>query len=171
MRIGHLVVKVRDVPRAVKWYEDVIGLRVTDWRPAYLRDGEIATGQAIDDFVFMTADDMTNSHELVLAPVSKDAGAPVEDEIGMTHFAWMVGSIQELEDMYAHLQEIGQPIEAVRDHGIGVGIYMYDPDGNRTEFYYELPKEEWPKDEPLHLRGRKFPYKVSFLKQDPVPAR
>ena len=169
VRLGHLVIKVRDVARSVKWYEDVLGLRVTDWHPPYLREGEVFGGP-VADFVFMTGDQMTNSHELVIMAVGEDAPEPDEDLVGMTHFAWMVGSLEELEEMYNHLQEIGQPIHVIRDHGIGVGIYLKDPDGNRTEFYYELPQEEWPTDAPLHLRGRKFPHKVSFLEQTPVPA-
>ena len=169
VRVGHLVINVRDVAKSVKWYEDVIGLRVTDWRPPYLREGEVVNQQGLNDFVFMTADQMTNSHELVIAPAKKHEN-PDDGQVGMAHFAWMVGSLEELEEMYQHLQEIGQPIEACRDHGLGVGIYMKDPDGNETEFYYELPQEEWPTDAPLHLRGRKFPYRVSFLRQDPVPA-
>ena len=113
----------------------------------------------------MTAEAMSNSHELVIAPVAADASGPDDKAVGMAHFAWMVGSLPELEQMYAHLQEIGQPLVACRDHGLGVGIYMLDPDGNETEFYYELPESEWPTNAPLHLRGRKFPYHVSFLDQ------
>jgi catechol-2,3-dioxygenase len=165
VRLGHLVVRVRDVAKSVKWYEDVIGLKVTDWRPPYLREGENVNPQGIGDFVFMTADLMTNSHELVIMAVAEDADGPDAYAVGMGHFAWMVGTLPELEEMYEHLMEIEQPIARMLDHGLGVGIYMYDPDGNRTEFYYELPEEEWPKDAPLHLRGRKFPYKVSFLDQ------
>ena len=41
VRVGHLVIRVRDVAKSVKWYEDVIGLKVTDWRPPYLREGEV----------------------------------------------------------------------------------------------------------------------------------
>jgi catechol-2,3-dioxygenase len=165
VRVGHLVIRVRDVAKSVKWYEDVIGLKVTDWRPPYLREGEVVNAQGLGDFVFMTADAMTNSHELVIAPVATDAAGPDDKAVGMAHFAWMVGSLPELEEMYAHLQEIGQPLVACRDHGLGIGIYMLDPDGNETEFYYELPESEWPTNAPLHLRGRKFPYHVSFLDQ------
>jgi catechol 2,3-dioxygenase len=38
-------------------------------------------------------------------------------------------------------------IERVVDHGISLGIYFRDPDGNGLEVSYELPREQWPRQE------------------------
>ena len=127
VRVGHLVIRVRDVAKSVKWYEDVIGLKVTDWRPPYLREGEVVNAQGLGDFVFMTAEAMSNSHELVIAPVAADAAGPDDKAVGMAHFAWMVGSLPALEQMYAHLQEIGQPLVAGRVPGVGAQEAAREP--------------------------------------------
>ena len=37
--------------------------------------------------------------------------------------------------------------DRVSDHGISVGIYFHDPDGNGVEVSYELPRSEWPLDD------------------------
>jgi hypothetical protein len=42
-----------------------------------------------------------------------------------------------------------------------LGIYFHDPDGNGIEVYYELPRQEWPRQEQIFAadmmnRGR-FP--------------
>jgi catechol 2,3-dioxygenase len=37
----------------------------------------------------------------------------------------------------------------VADHSISIGIYFEDPDGNGLEVSYELPREEWPRQERL----------------------
>ena len=38
------------------------------------------------------------------------------------------------------------PIDHISDHGISLGIYFRDPDGNGVEVFYELPRAEWPAD-------------------------
>ena len=43
------------------------------------------------------------------------------------------------------------PIQRVSDHGLSLGIYIKDPDGNGIEVYYETPREEWHRqDKPVH---------------------
>ena len=49
-----------------------------------------------------------------------------------------------------------QEILDIGDHGISLGIYFADPDGNQIEVFYELPKEEWPEEE---MFSGNFPYK------------
>ena len=41
------------------------------------------------------------------------------------------------------------------DHGISMGIYFLDPDGNEIEVFYELSKSEWPSN--LSKFDGKFP--------------
>ena len=40
-------------------------------------------------------------------------------------------------------------VERVSDHGISIGVYFRDPDGNGLEVSYELPRSEWPRQERL----------------------
>lgn len=39
------------------------------------------------------------------------------------------------------------PIASVVDHGISLGIYFHDPDGNGIEVYYEMLRTQWPRQE------------------------
>jgi catechol 2,3-dioxygenase len=47
------------------------------------------------------------------------------------------------------MKEKKVPIERVADHGVSLGIYFRDPDGNGIEVYYELPRAEWSRQEQL----------------------
>ena len=38
-------------------------------------------------------------------------------------------------------------IDDVVDHGLSLGIYFRDPDGHRVEMSYELPREQWSREE------------------------
>ena len=51
-------------------------------------------------------------------------------------------------------QAKGWPIEHISDHGISLGIYTRDPDGNGVEVFYEMPRAEWPVDDHVFTRER-----------------
>ncbi len=46
------------------------------------------------------------------------------------------------------------PIERIADHGISLGIYLRDPDGNGVEVFYEMPRAEWPVDYHVFTREK-----------------
>jgi catechol 2,3-dioxygenase len=75
--------------------------------------------------------------------------------------AWMMHSLDDLKEIYQRLKDKNVPIARVSDHGISVGIYFHDPDGNGIEVSYELPREQWPRRDHVfsgedRMRGR-FP--------------
>jgi catechol 2,3-dioxygenase len=59
----------------------------------------------------------------------------------------MMRSLEDLKEIYQRLKDKEVPIERVSDHGISVGIYFRDPDGNGLEVSYELPRSQWPIEE------------------------
>ena len=61
----------------------------------------------------------------------------------------MMGSLEDPKELYQRLKDKGVPIERVSDHGISIGIYLRDPDGNGVEVSYELPRSQWPRHERL----------------------
>ena len=61
--------------------------------------------------------------------------------------AWMMESLEDLQEFYQRLMEKKIPIECVSDHGISIGIYFHDPDGNGVEVSYELPRSQWYRQE------------------------
>ena len=146
MYLGHVNIYVRDAERSQKWYEEVLGLHTYHKRP----------GAA----AFMSAD-RDQSHEVALIPVGEDAPGPQRGQVGLNHMAWRVESLDDLKDFYYRIKEKEVPIERVSDHGVSLGIYFRDPDGNGIEVYYELPREEWPRQDQIFAadmmnRGR-FP--------------
>lgn len=130
--LGHVNIYVRDVERSRQWYTDLLGLHTYEYR----------AGAA----AFLSAD-LDQSHEVALMAVGNDAPAPAQKQVGLNHMAWMMESLDDLKEAYARLKEKGIPIERVVDHGISLGIYLRDPDGNGVEISYELPRAEWPRQE------------------------
>jgi catechol 2,3-dioxygenase len=61
--------------------------------------------------------------------------------------AWRLDSLDDLKEFYHDIKEKNVPISRVADHGISLGIYLRDPDGNGVEVYYEMPRAEWPRED------------------------
>ena len=84
--------------------------------------------------------------------------------------AWRMTSLENLSDFYNNLKEKNWPIQRVSDHGLSLGIYIKDPDGNRIEVHYKAPREEWHCHDNLFMSGDRpqgnFP---GPWEADPVP--
>ena len=128
-QLGHLVIKVRDLEKSEQFYTDVLGLTVMNKRPGVM--------------TFMAADEGM-SHELALVPVGEDAPGPESTRVGLYHMAWEMDSFEDLKQLYTVIKENNVEVLNVGDHGISLGVYFCDPDGNEIEAYYEMPKDEWP---------------------------
>ncbi len=141
--LGHVNIYVRNAERSHTWYEDVLGLHTYDFIP----------GRA----AFMSAD-LEQSHEVALIQVGDDAPLQQKGQVGLNHMAWMMHSLDDLKELYQRVKEKNVTIDHVADHGISIGIYLRDPDGNGVEISYELPREQWNRQEAIfsgaeRLRG------------------
>jgi catechol 2,3-dioxygenase len=134
--LGHVNIYVRNAMHAQKWYEDVLGLHTYDFVP----------GRA----AFMSAN-REESHEVALMEVGEDAPGLQKGQVGLNHMAWRMESLDDLKEVYSRLKEKNVPIDHVSDHGISLGIYFHDPDGNGIEVYYELPRDKWFREERIFL--------------------
>jgi catechol 2,3-dioxygenase-like lactoylglutathione lyase family enzyme len=125
-KLGHLVLKVRDIQRSVRFYEEIVGLKVSDW---------------IDDrMVFMRCGE--DHHDLGLLQLPQghseraDPLAP-----GVEHFSYHVETLAEMEKITAMLMERGIEIDrGLGRHGPGGNTFIVfkDPDGNNVEFYSDM---------------------------------
>jgi catechol 2,3-dioxygenase len=134
MYLGHVNIYVRDAERSRKWYEEVPGLHTYHTRPG---------GAA-----FMAAD-RDQSHEVALMQLGDAAAGPQRGQVGLNHMTWRVESLDDLKEFYHRLKSKEVAIERVADHGVSLGLYFRDPDGNGIEVYYELPPAEWPRQKQI----------------------
>ncbi len=138
-KIGHVVLNVTDLDAAVRFYTEVLGLRVTDRYP----DGVVPGGM-----VFLCVG--TDHHGVALV-----GGAQRGERSSLNHFAFEVGSLDEVFRARAWLRARGVPLhfEGRRRAGCQVAIEFQDPDGNNLEIYWNIdqvgtegavrPASEW----------------------------
>ena len=128
--LAELVLVVEDVPRAARFYADVVGLEV-----------EHVTG---DEWAWFWAGDVGVPQRIALHRGSllfeEHSPLPEGERFGRVHFAFDVAR-DDLEAAVARVRDAGVavygPVEF--DWMNAVSYYFYDPDANLLEFWSPNP--------------------------------
>ena len=131
-RIGHVHLKVGDLDRSLKFYQGILGFEIQQ------RYGTQA--------VFLSAGGY-HHHIGLNTWESKGAGPAPRFAAGLYHTAILFSTRKELAIALKRVIDADYPISGAADHGVSHAIYLDDPDGNGVELYWDLPTEEWPRDE------------------------
>ena len=141
-RVGHVVLKVRDLERSATFYRDVLGLK------------EVARGHFGAPMAFFSATG-ENHHDLAVLEVGTEAAAPAGAAVGLAHVALKIGGrLEDLRAARAHLQAHGMGPLRLADHRVSQSIYLTDPDGNGIELYVDADPVIW-RDEPASVATSK----------------
>ena len=130
-RVGHVVLKVRDVELAATFYRDVLGLK------------EVARGSFGAPMVFFSATG-ENHHDLAVFEVGPNAAVPGRAAVGLLHVALKIGDrLEDLRAARAHLEAHGVGPLRLADHRVSQSIYLTDPDGHGIELYVDADPAIW----------------------------
>ncbi len=117
--------RVRDLDTCRAYYEDVLGLQVTDV------DGD-RTSMALAGERFTL--DLTHSPDAPIRPYPC---------VGLFHFALVVPDRNALGAVFRHLVERREQFDGMSDHGVSEALYLRDPEHNGIELYRDRPRDEW----------------------------
>jgi catechol 2,3-dioxygenase-like lactoylglutathione lyase family enzyme len=95
-KLGHVVLKVRDLDRSEAFYTGVLGLTVTGRMPGRM--------------VFFAVPGNSDSHDLGLWQVGPDAAPQVPRQVGLFHVAWQVEREEDLRAFHDSLAARGVPV-------------------------------------------------------------
>ena len=123
-KIGHVVLNVSDLEASLRFYTELLGLQVSDRYP----DSMVPGGM-----VFLRCN--TDHHGVALV-----GGAARSERGSLNHFAFEVGSLDEVFRARAWLGKHGVPVhfEGRRRAGCQVAVEFTDPDGNNLEIYWNI---------------------------------
>ena len=130
-RIGHVHLKVADIPRALTFWRDVLGLAVMLERPgaAFLSAGGY-------------------HHHIALNTWESAGGTPPPSHhTGLYHVALLYPDRAALAVILERVLAAGIALDGASDHGVSEALYLRDPDGNGVELYRDRAPAEWPRDE------------------------
>jgi catechol-2,3-dioxygenase len=122
--LGHTGFWVHDLGLMTRFYVEEVGLTVTD------QDDDIG-------MVFLSSRPEVEHHELVLA-----RGRNVPKDAKITHqVSWRVDSIETLLEYHQKFRDHGVKVQQEVTHGNAIGIYFFDPEGNRNEVYLRIDRD------------------------------
>lgn len=125
-KVGHVVLKARDLDQIEQFYTQVMGFevvtRLTQPRGVFFSLGE-------------------QHHDLAVLEVPPEADEPKDNQVGLHHVALQVESLAALKDCYRTLKQHDIPIVRAVDHGITKSIYFCDPAGNKLELYCDVGED------------------------------
>jgi catechol 2,3-dioxygenase len=145
-KLGHVVLRVQDMQRAVAFYTGVLGFRVSDVYPDTMMKGGM---------VFLRCNN--DHHCLALVGGAKDEASARE----LHHLAFELATLEELLRAREHLRRHGVKIdyEGRRRAGCQMAVEFRDPDNHFLELYWGLdqvgsdqrvrPPEEWREEATL----------------------
>lgn len=147
VQVGHVHLKVANLERALDFYQNVLGFKVTQ------RIGNSAA--------FLSAGGY-HHHIGLNTWESRDGEPAAPGTTGLYHLALLYPDRAALGDALKRLLKAGIQLDGAADHGVSEALYLRDPDGNGVELYRDRPKNEWPRDahgelamytRPLHLES------------------
>ena len=124
LRLDHVVLRVRDIPRACAWYAAALGCKVERVLPG-LGLTQLRAGASLIDLVDVNG------------PAGKAGGAAAGSKRrNMDHYCVQLAEFSE-KKIIAHLKRKGiKPGKVGRRYGAlghGPSMYLTDPDGNTVE--------------------------------------
>lgn len=133
--LGHVGIYTEDLLRMRDFYTRVLGLQLTD--------EDLERG-----IVFLSANPEAEHHEVALV---RGRDAPRDVKL-VNQISFKVKSLDALKELHRRLRAENLPIERFVSHGISLGLYAYDPEGNRLELYYKTGfKAPQPLGEPVDI--------------------
>ncbi|MBK8246741.1 MAG: VOC family protein [Gemmatimonadetes bacterium] len=127
--IGHVHLKVSDIPRALDFYCGVLGFEVQ----------QMYGTQA----AFISAGGY-HHHIGLNTWQSRGGKPPASGTTGLFHVAIRYPARASLADALQRLIDANIPLDGASDHGVSEALYLRDPDENGIELYWDKPKDQWP---------------------------
>lgn len=128
-RIGHVHLKVSDIPRSLAFYCDLLGF-------------ELITMYG-DQAAFISAGGY-HHHIGLNTWHSKGKPPAAVNQPGLYHTAIVYPTRRDLAVVLARLRDAAYPLTGASDHGVSEALYLDDPDENGVELYWDRPRELWP---------------------------
>ncbi|MBV9120418.1 MAG: VOC family protein [Chloroflexi bacterium] len=121
-KIGHVGIYVQDIRKMRDFYRDVVGLQVSD---------EDLDGLGA---CFLTSNPDREHHEFVMFAARDESQKSCVQQISFS-----CESADDVVGYYRRFKEHGVQFDRVTNHGNAIGLYFYDPEGNRCEVYWTTP--------------------------------
>ncbi len=129
-KIGHVHLKVADIPRALSFYCGILGFELQQMYG--------------DQAAFISAGGY-HHHIGLNTWESKGGKPPPPGTTGLFHTAILYPTRADLANALQRLRANNWPLDGASDHGVSEALYLRDPDENGVELYWDKPESQWPR--------------------------
>jgi catechol 2,3-dioxygenase len=125
-RVGHVILRMRDLDKAVAFYQGVLGMKIA--------------AQSEKAVFFRFAD---YHHDIGVFRAGENADLPKADQVGLAHVAVLADDLETVRAIHARCKEHGVEIVGAKDHEVTKSLYVKDPEGNVIEIYTDDAAYDW----------------------------
>lgn len=122
--LGHVGIRCFEVDKQLDFYTRVLGLTVTDHDPG------------LGNY-FLSARPGKEHHEFLLA---KGRDVPLDGKL-IQQVSFRCEKFEDVLGFYRRFKDNNTKLDMIVSHGNAVGVYFYDPEGNRAEVYWQTGLE------------------------------
>ena len=120
-KLGHVGIWAKDFETMRDFYSRVVGLKISDETP---------------NVAFMSSDPKREHHEFAVFRSREPDQVTCVQQISFN-----CERLEDIIDYYQRFKQHGVRFSRVTSHGNAVGLYFFDPEGNRCEVYWSTPFE------------------------------
>ncbi len=150
--MGHAHLKVSDLPRALAFYQDLLGLKEEG------REGNT---------VWLAA--RAGGPVLLVLTAIPGARPKPRGTTGLYHIAIRLPTREALANIFRRLLDARWSFQGFSDHKVSEALYLADPDGNGLELCWDRPADRWPRGNGQILM-RTDPLDIEDLLQGATPS-
>jgi catechol 2,3-dioxygenase len=160
MRIGSPVLRVKNIDRILRFYEERLGLQMN--RRYQVGDDDDGGGDNLVCELGSKQKSMSNESILILHHDPNAKNAPLRSA-GLYHFAIVVPDRKSLALTYLAIRNSGLQYDGFADHLVSESLYLRDPENNGIEIYRDRQASEWSHDNEGHINMDTLPLDLNSL--------
>jgi catechol 2,3-dioxygenase len=159
MRIGSPVLRVKNIDRILRFYEERLGLQMNR---RYQVGDDDGGGDNLVCELGSKQKSMSNESILILHHDPNAKNAPLRSA-GLYHFAILVPDRKSLALTYLAIRNSGLQYDGFADHLVSESLYLRDPENNGIEIYRDRQASEWSHDNEGHINMDTLPLDLNSL--------
>jgi catechol 2,3-dioxygenase len=159
MRIGSPVLRVKNIDRILRFYEERLGLQMNR---RYQVGDDDGGGDNLVCELGSKQKSMSNESILILHHDPNAKNAPLRSA-GLYHFAIVVPDRKSLALTYLAIRNSGLQYDGFADHLVSESLYLRDPENNGIEIYRDRQASEWSHDNEGHINMDTLPLDLNSL--------
>lgn len=136
-KIHHVAYRCRNALETARWYQKHLGMELV----LSIAEDEVPSTKEADPYMHIFLDaGAGNILAFFELPTRPEMGRDPNTPEWTQHIALEVGTMDELLDTKARLEQAGIDVIGPTDHALFQSIYFFDPNGHRLELAVDTPR-------------------------------